>query len=146
MKNSLVAACLMSLVLISCNSFEPEYEPPVLEKEKKVHFEFFTDKDYSTTQYDTYFVNLNIGVSLVDKITAQEIKILEETTGWIPFRAIPNELNKMRFGKLVPVDINRYKVSYGYSHQVRIGNTIQMKAIGQFLAEWEDEKLIVIKF
>ncbi|WP_373521137.1 hypothetical protein, partial [Aquiflexum sp.] len=128
MKNLLIVAFLMSFVLISCESFEPESELPILEKEKKVLFEFFTDKDYSSAQYDTYFVNLNVGVSLVDKKTAQEIKILEESTGWIPFKDIPSGLNKIKFEKLVPVDINRYHVIYGYSHQVRIGETIQMKA------------------
>ncbi len=136
----------MSFAFISCESIEPESELPILKKEKKVLFEFFTDKDFSSTQYDTYFVNLNVGVSLVDKNSTQEIKILEETTGWIPFKDIPRELNKSRFEKLVSVDIHRYNVSYGYSHQVRIGETIQMKAIGKFLTDWEDEKLITINF
>lgn len=146
MKNSLIVAILMSLVFISCDSFEPESDLPILEKEKKVLFDFFTDKDYSSTKYDTYFVNLNVGVSLVDKKTAEEIKILEETTGWIPFKDIPNELNKIRYEKSVLVDVHRYDVSYGYSHHVRIDGTIQMKALGKFLAKWEDEKLITIKF
>ncbi|MDO8968688.1 hypothetical protein [Algoriphagus sp.] len=146
MKNALFLALLTSSILFSCGYVEPEPEIPTLEKDKNITFEFYTDKDYSSSQYDTYFVNLNVGVSLVDKNTAQEIKIVEETTGWIPFKDIPYELNKMKFWKLVPVDINRYKVSYGYFHQVKIGETIQMKAFGKFLEKWEDEKLITIKF
>ncbi|WP_152527382.1 hypothetical protein [Indibacter alkaliphilus] len=146
MKNSLIIAILISLVFISCESFGPELEFPVLEKEKKVLFEFFTDKDYSATQFDSYFVNLNVGVSLVDKITAEEIRILKESTGMIPFKEIPDELNKIRFEIKESVDIHRYHVSFGYSHYVRIGETFQMKAISEFLPDKEDEKLVVIKF
>lgn len=146
MKNSLIIAFLMPFALVSCIAIEPEPQIPIQEKEKKILFDFFTDKDYSSLQYVDHSVILNVGVSLVDKKTAREIKILEETTGWIPFETIPDEFNKIRFEKSVTVDRNKYSVNYGYSYQVRIGETIQMKAIGEFLKDWEDEKLIRIKF
>jgi hypothetical protein len=145
MKNVVILAFLMSF--ISCVSDETEpVAIPVLEKEKKVLFEFYTDKDYNTPQFDTYFVNLKVGITILQKSTRQEEKILEETTGWIAFKDIPQAHDKIIFEKLVHVDIHKYTVVYWYAHQVRIGETIQMRAKTESLEDLEEEKLIAINF
>ena len=146
MKNAVISVLLIPLLFISCISDETEKLAPTLEKDKKILFQFFTDQDYSSPEFDTYFVNLNIGISLMETKTGHELKVLEESTGWIPFKDIPQADQKIVFEKSMKVDVHKYSVLYSYSHQVRIGETIQMKAIGEFLRDSENEKLITIKF
>lgn len=146
MNKSLIIAIVLPLILISCIPDENVTITPILEQERRISFTFFTDNDYSFSQYDTYFVKLNVGIRLIDKGTGQELKILEETTGWIPFKEIPKQSNKMLYEKSMNVDIHKYSIIYWYSHQVRIGEAIQMKAISSFLNNWENERAVIIKF
>lgn len=145
MKSSItISAFLLMLTLSNCVTDDIETTPLVIE-DKAVQLEFFTRSDFSGAEYADHFVEIKFNIAKVTHATNEQEVLLDYASGWIAFKDIPTELNKLTLNKVVPgVKLGLQSVNVSKITRVRIGNTLQLNASNEFLEDSEKQKLIQV--
>jgi hypothetical protein len=109
---------VFSLIVFSCNEPEQPVYQPVL-KDKTVTFQIYTYNDYNQPGYENAKVKFSFWIKKITFNPYKETVELDTILGWMAFRDVPSELNKIYFSKTIPdIDENRENIQFGYSWNV----------------------------
>lgn len=147
MKRTLLFIMPLVLLVVACSDDTGNTPSPVKLQDKNVRIEFFTDKDFSGPEYDNHFVRFQAGVQKVTLSPYETLEVLNESSEWIAFRDLP-KLDKPLLYTITVQQVNEVtqRVNIGYSYQVKIGETIQMRAANVFMQPGETEKTVTVRF
>jgi hypothetical protein len=141
---SLFALILLNSCIIKMDHNDDSYDPVEM---KQVTFEVYATKNYSGPEYDNHFVKFNLGAAKIEKSPYKEVLLFEYTSAWIPFKDLPLYNQALRFEhNLGTINLNSHEMMVGYSYQVKIGETIQMRARNDFFQRGELSKVVHLSF
>lgn len=137
-------ALILVLILSSC--VPDELEPtPVAGEDKAVQLEFFTRSDFSGATYADHYVEIKFNIAKVTHASNEQEVLLDYSSGWIAFKDIPTEIDKLTLNKVVTdVKLGSQSVNISKITRVRVGNSLQLSAYNEFLQDGEKQKLIQV--
>ena len=127
---------LLTFVLVSCGK-EP-VAPPVAEQPvtKPVTFEVFAAKDYSHPIYSNVLVDVNLGISLIDKKTGKSTTVWDTAFSRRNLNLYPQLADKYVVEKIVPVLESTQIINVGYWLRYDTDGQLQQQGSGEGVNQW----------
>lgn len=127
---------LLAFVVVSCGK-EP-VAPPVAEQpvSKTITFEVFAAKDYSDPIYSNVLVDVNLGISIIDKKSGKSTTVWDTTFTRRKLNLYPQQADKYVVEKNVPVLESTQLVHVGYWLRYDTDGQVQQQGSGEGVNQW----------
>lgn len=126
----------LAFLLVSCGK-EP-IAPPVAEQPvtKTITFEVFAAKDYSPGIYSNVLVDVNLGISIIDKKTGTSTTVWDTTFSRRKLNLYPQQADKYVVEKNIPVLESTQLINVGYWLRYDTDGQIQQQGSGEGVNQW----------
>jgi hypothetical protein len=103
---------------------------------KTVTFEVFAAKDYSQQIYSNVLVDVNLGISIIDKKTGTSTTVWDTTFSRRNLNLFPQQANRYVVEKNIPVLESTQLVNVGYWLRYDTEGQVQQQGSSEGINQW----------
>lgn len=144
MYRKLILLVFTALIAVSCSGDDLPSQDPVQDLvEQHVEFHVFTDRDFSSSQFDDAYVKTHMAITKVDP-EGENVTLFEKTYDWTHFREFPTSAAKIIEAHDLTYDQKTEHINISYGQEFRFNGQISANAVFYSLPDGETSHMVEI--